>query len=672
MAWSESQLESIQIVHRDTVVKSSGYFARTLTSYKMQGQDAEFVLQLKPNGVTTARPPIVSIEKIVPSAPVVSESNSFDVMISYDWCEGKELAVKLKENLNLQQFRVWIDEEQMDGNMFQRMAEGVDKSLVVAPVLTVAYSKSYYCELELCYAANLKKPLKPARFMKSNEDLPNGWAKFITSPLKYYDFSDKLQDSNKFNALFVSLCNDIRKSMEERQNIGRVVGGAAVRSVDPLVQWLQPTDFKRDLEKFKGDYIPITRRWAIENVDQWLTTTEDSLLWLNGGTAFFCKHDDNTKNNAIRIVSTIAFDLASKLPEYRAFLVSAMENEAKNFPNREISVLDMPSTAFQHLIINGLETIQKPSKDVVIIIDALDEIGKDYLREDFLNVIRYKMNDLPNWVRVFTTTRPEMDGLNCSILSPQDEHNLDDNRVFVRHQFLLRLSVADKEPDGERLTELVEIIASETGGVFHYARLACNSLTSRSYRSWDEVLQVASEFNGGLDQIYSRVLKEAFDGADAVVYERFRKVMGVVVTAEEPLHQNSIARLVGLALAEVGGIILRIQSILNISSGAIHVLHKSLKDYLSSHERCDNAEFCIDTISFHTIMANSSLQIMTAGLSRNMANLKDETVELSASASLNIIDSCLEYCCKFWASHLLVSKDIAVAPSLHLFCSKSL
>ncbi|KAJ3332019.1 hypothetical protein HDU76_001527 [Blyttiomyces sp. JEL0837] len=148
--------------------------------------------------------------------------------------------------------------------------------------------------------------------------------------------------------------------------------------------------------------------------------------------------------------------------------------------------------------------------------------------------------------------------------------------------------------------------------------------------------------------------------------------MGVVVTAREPLRQDCIARLVGLTVAEVGGIILRIQSILDLSNGKIKVLHKSLNDFLSSHDRCKTTKFCIETTSFHSIIANSSLQIMTAYLCRNMANLADFTAQFSTTATLNVIDSCVRYCCKFWMSHLLASRDYVLIGSLNVFCSKSL
>ncbi|KAJ3332020.1 hypothetical protein HDU76_001528 [Blyttiomyces sp. JEL0837] len=421
-AISENDLASMHIVHGTIVVTSPSYFESTVKSCKARNEDAAFLLQ--PKVRLFARPPMISLSHIAPSLPFTADlkaKDSFDVMISYDWSQGKNLALKLKENFNDQLFRVWFDEEEMDGDIYDRMAEGVAKSMVITPIMTIAYSSK----------------------------------------------------------------------------------------LDPLVQWLQPVVFRSNLEKFKNEYVQNTRMWAIKEVHQWLTEKTTPLLWLNGGaglgksiiaflisanlptgfnlgSVFFCKYDDNATNNAIRIVSTIAFDIASNIPEYRDFLIATMETDAKAIENGEISVLDMPSTAFEHLIINGLRKIRQPETNIVIVIDALDEIGKQgELRRDFLNLIRERVKDLPKWVRFFVTSRPQMDifealnGINCSVLLPQDEDNLDDIHEFVRHHLTMGLSVDQKnDTETKKLNQLVKNIAIEAGGVFQYGRLVCNLLTN--------------------------------------------------------------------------------------------------------------------------------------------------------------------------------------------------
>ncbi|KAJ3304916.1 hypothetical protein HDU76_005100, partial [Blyttiomyces sp. JEL0837] len=689
-AWNEKDLASMQLVHETTVVGSPEYFERTVNSSRASNQYTTLVLQPK-------NMPAKPTPDVVPSTLLKNNENakdSFDVMLSYNW-QDKDLVSKVKEEFKLRGLRVWFDEEKMDGNMFDRLVEGIHNSSVIIPFLTVVYSKSVNCKRELSYAADLKKTIIPITALKPREELER-WALLLTAGLKSYDFSGALDDNVKFATIFDSLYSQTRESIEMN------VDPHEITPMHPLRKWLQPVEFNNDLVKFKNDYVPGTRKWAVEDVHKWLKDGLNSLLCLNGGagvgksiiaflvlenlpfgfslgSAFFCKHDDVNKNNAERIIATIAFDLASQLPDYNEFLMKEMLIDDQKVAKGDTSILAKPSIAFKELFVKGLQDIKPPSSHFVIIIDALDEVGKqgDPVRQEFLSLIRYQVAKLPNWIRVFTTSRPEMDiyqamqGFPSSNLSPEDKNNIDDILVFVRNQLSRCLSV-DEKLNQDTMDELVSKIANEAGGVFEYSRIACNLLIGRSYESWDEVLKVANEFTGGLDQVYTRVLAEAYNSADEAGLDRFRKVIGVVITADEPLNQESIARLVSLTAVEVGGVILRVRSILTISNGMIKVLHKSLKVFLSSPQRCKDTNFCVDTLTFHTIMANSSLQITNSDLFRNMANLDEKANTFSPSATSNVISPCLTYCCKHWMSHLLVTKDSFLLRSVNVFCSKSL
>ncbi|KAJ3327417.1 hypothetical protein HDU76_011840 [Blyttiomyces sp. JEL0837] len=705
-AWNKNDLLSMQILHNTTVVTSSTYFERILTTHQQQQSessdiaDVEFLLRPKelPNRPVVPAT-VISLDSLqgsgssamVQVSPLVDgvSAAGYDVMLSYEWTTGKTLVQIIKQELQSRGIRVWFDEEQMHANMYERMAEAIANSSVVTPILTVAYSKSANCKRELSYAGDLKKHIEPARALNKNEKLER-WVELITAGTIYYDFSEALNDQHKLMDSITALCNSIEKHLVESKN-GRSQNGVGWDESgvgkSPLEEWLVPVDFGNDAERLRSDYVPGTRIWAIDGVHEWLLNEEmRRLLWLNGGAGlgksiiaylvstnlppnftlgsiFYCKHDDASKNKAEKIVSTIAYDLATRSPSFNTFLNAAMEIDKIKVSKGENSILSSPSTAFKDLIIKGLNSIPKPDQSLLIIVDALDEIGKqgDQARNDFLNVLRFDVDKLPSWVRLFVTSRPEMDiyrvlnGVNSSVLVPEDAHNLEDIELFVRFQLSSRLT-------------------QKTGGVFHYARLACNHMTERSYVSYGEALEVASKFYGGLDQIYTQVLEKAFSGEEegSGLIQRYRKVMGCIITAREPVDQVSIARLVGLTVGEVGGIVLRIQPILNISNGPIKVLHKSLKDFLSSPERCRNPNFFIDTTIFETMLAAASYTILSDGLSYNMAKLKSDNEPIPHNAA-KCIDSTVSYVSRFWVSHTLASSDPQLLiPNLALFLKKSI
>jgi hypothetical protein len=75
-----------------------------------------------------------------------SVNEKFDIMISYNWVV-KEMIVKIKERLEQDGYKVWLDEEQMDGNMYDRMREAIDNSSCIVVCMTDDYKKSECCKL---------------------------------------------------------------------------------------------------------------------------------------------------------------------------------------------------------------------------------------------------------------------------------------------------------------------------------------------------------------------------------------------------------------------------------------------------------------------------------------------------------------------------------------------
>ncbi|KAJ3300947.1 hypothetical protein HDU76_005950, partial [Blyttiomyces sp. JEL0837] len=504
-AWNKGDLESMQILHNTTVVTSSTYFERILTTYQQSESStvADVELSVRPKELPCRPVPasVTSLDSLATSAlvqvsPLVEgvAPAGYDVMLSYEWTTGKTLVQIIKKELESRGIRVWFDEEQMRANMYERMAEAIANSSVVTPILTVAYSKSANCKRELSYAGDLKKHIEPARALNKNEKLER-WVELITAGTIYYDFSEALNDQQKLGDSITALCNSIEKHLVASKQVRDVDAGENGIGKSPHEEWLVPVDFENDAERLKSDYVPGTRVWAIDGVHEWLLNEDmKRLLWLNGGAGlgksiiaylvstnlpptfilgsiFFCKHDDGSKNKAEKIVSTMAYNLSTKLPTFNTFLNAAMEIDKLKVSKGENSILSSPSTAFKDLIIKGLNSIPKPDQNILIIVDALDEIGKqgDQARNDFLNVLRFDVGKLPSWVRLFVTSRPEMDiyrvlnGVNSSVLVPEDSHNLEDIEMFVRFQLSSRLSVDEALTD-EQVNTVASRLARKTGG----------------------------------------------------------------------------------------------------------------------------------------------------------------------------------------------------------------
>jgi len=94
------------------------------------------------------------------------------VMISYSWMQKEKmraLAFFLKEK----GLPIWLDVEQMEGSVLEKMSEAIENASVVVIGISAAYKESQACRTEAEYAYRLKKEVV---FVMTEESYaPRGW-----------------------------------------------------------------------------------------------------------------------------------------------------------------------------------------------------------------------------------------------------------------------------------------------------------------------------------------------------------------------------------------------------------------------------------------------------------------------------------------------------------------
>ncbi|KAJ3279942.1 hypothetical protein HK104_001056, partial [Borealophlyctis nickersoniae] len=226
-------------------------------------------------------------------APVISTNTrepqlakEFDVMISYRWA-NKDDVLWIKGALERRGYSIWFDEEQMPevGDIYDGMWEGISKSKVVCPFLSVHYENSENCKRELKLAADLKRMIVPIRL----DCGPFTWAHAITAGLLYVDFSDKSHDKNE---KMDELVNLIVSALREQQtsvpptssNPPTTMPVTPVISKEELKQLLDPTDIvnmENDVEEVNRKRLPGTREWLLQDVKDWAEDSgASSIFWL--------------------------------------------------------------------------------------------------------------------------------------------------------------------------------------------------------------------------------------------------------------------------------------------------------------------------------------------------------------------------------------------------------
>ena len=111
---------------------------------------------------------------------------TFDIMISYSH-KDKEICTQLYNELVNAGYCVWIDFDQMHGNVMDAMAEAIERSKTILICMSEQYRRSNYCRAEAYYAFQRQLRIVPVLLEKHYK--PDGWLLFLIGQLLYVDFT---------------------------------------------------------------------------------------------------------------------------------------------------------------------------------------------------------------------------------------------------------------------------------------------------------------------------------------------------------------------------------------------------------------------------------------------------------------------------------------------------
>ena len=322
------------------------------------------------------------------------------------------------------------------------------------------------------------------------------------------------------------------------------------------------------------------------------------------------------------------------------------------------------------LILEPLSRLERSlTGNVVVVIDALDESGTERTRAAILHVLATYGAELPANIRILLTSRPLLDirealnanehGIIARSLDGDNESTIRDIHLYVSTRLRsLRDTLSDQD---------FQKIAAKSDGVFEWARLACDFVSSRNgimpKKAFDEIMShTASSGRTLLDEMYATFLKDLIRGSEAR-HMAFCSVMRQILWLKEPLPISALNSLrdkfsgkvdhypVSFVLDFMAPLLVGVTN----EFTPIRPLHTSFYDFLLDKER--SREFFIERCNVHRDLAVASLSIMQAGLRFNICRLEtsylpnSEVVGLEEKVKENIPPYLL-YSCRFWAAHL--------------------
>lgn len=510
------------------------------------------------------------------------------VFLSYGH-DVADLAVRLRRDLEAAGAEVWFDEKRLaPGAVWDSaIAEGIDWTAGAADrgcflLLMTPHSmrEDGFCLNELSYAIERRVRVVPILLADCVRPMQ-------VHRLQWLDLRDCLPFPDaeaRFEAKFPAILSAVANAAPKPDG-----------SQSLLVTVLRPVSNETDLDDYLQHFTG--REWLIERLDSWMNSDGGPVRRLTGppgsgksafaawlarhraytAAAHFFRRGHSDRSNSRRAITSIAFDLAQRFPEFRARLLGldlvglvADSNAA---------------TLFERLILEPARSVGRGSGRVekqLVILDAIDEAADSGTGNEFADALGDLISRAPGWLRFIVTSRSganglqRLQGLPEEELEPGSADQERDIRQFIdRHlsRFL------DGKPGSRK--SLVDDLCQRSENLFLYVELVRRELGAGTL-----TLDRLQDFPKGLGGVYWRYFENEFTNrADygAVV----RPVLEVVAAARRLLSQAELLQITGQDEYEQEDTLRRLAVMIPIRRGLVAPVHSSILDWLTDRGSAD-------------------------------------------------------------------------------------
>ena len=392
---------------------------------------------------------------------------------------------------------------------------------------------------------------------------------------------------------------------------------------------LAKSEFKGDIEHHVGRYQEGTREWVFNEVEDWLNDrcSQNRVLVISANAGMgksvisavickrmqeddrlagshFCQHNNARYRNPQLMLQSLACHLSHALPEYKQALVKQLSRNLGKDLN-DMGVEEMFSLLFKE----PLGTVADRGRNMLMVIDGLDE-SEYQERNELLDVVANHLCKLPCWIRFLCTTRPErniaeaLKHLKPYLLESNDEKNIEDIKRFFekRMQHLI---------EAEKKHAMVEKLVEKSDGLMLYAYFLVSfveedvSVLDQEDLDGSLPTAISSTYHSYFKRLENELKKEV-----DVKVEHFLNLLAAVTVSREPLPIGFLTKLLlpdassSLERRKELKVISSVSTLLPIREGCLHVIHKSVKDWLTDASCYGEHDFTVDEKEGHQILAS--------------------------------------------------------------------
>ena len=439
---------------------------------------------------------------------------------------------------------------------------------------------------------------------------------------------------------------------EVKQTVDSLKDGKDKNREEEVLRTLAKSEFKGDIEYHVGRFQEGTREWVFNKVQDWLDdrNSQNRVMVISADAGMgksvisavickrmqeadrlsgshFCQHNNARYRNPQLMLQSLACHLCHALPEYKQALVKQLSRNL----GKDLNIMGVEEL-FALLFKEPLSTVADPRRNMLMVIDGLDE-SEFQERNELLDVIANHFCKLPCWIRFLCTTRPErnfaeaLKQLKPFQLEPNKEENVQDIKLFLekKMQCLMRQDSSNT---------IVEKLVKKSEGLMLYAYFLVLfieenvSVLDKGDLDGSLPLAISSVYHSYFKRLEYELIKEL-----GVKEENFLSLLCAVTASREPLPVDFVSKVLvpsansPVARRKVLKAIGSVSSLLPVRGGCLHVIHKSVKDWLTDTSCFGEHDFIIDEKEGHRIL--SSL------CSEELDNLKQKGVhdtEFSSTA----------------------------------------
>ena len=399
---------------------------------------------------------------------------------------------------------------------------------------------------------------------------------------------------------------------------------------DEVFRKLAKSEFRGDIEYHLERYQAGTREWVFNRVQNWLDdrSSQNRVMVISGDAGMgksviaavicekmqaagrlsgnhFCQHNNVRYRKPQLMLQSLACHLSRALPEYKQALVAQLSRNL----GTELNTMNVEEL-FALLFKEPLSAVGDPGRNMLMVIDGLDECEYQG-RNELLDVIANQFCKLPTWVRFVITTRPatnianKLTHLNPFELQSNDEKNLEDVRTFFEKK--LQLHVIRQE----NVDALLEKLVLKSEGLMLYAHFLIlfiyenPSVLNQGDLDGSLPLKLSSVYSSNFKRLETE-LKEELD----IKEKEFLNLLCAITAAREPLPVGFVSKVLapGPNSTHANRKVLKalgsVSALLPIRDGCLHVIHKSVEDWLTDESCYGRHEFSLDEKEGHYILEN--------------------------------------------------------------------